>query len=232
MKAAGNAANGVVFPVRTAAVWGGEAPGMAIVREISQDVRRDRQRLSPGPLHRRHLLRAAHEGGDGLGGRERRQSPAEASERACTRRRTGCRTASKASACPRPGPRRSSRHADRRPLPREGRGATEASVEELMRSRTIELEQVTTIDLPRKRNGSAGKAGSHRRLRPAFTPGRSAATNVTPSGRRRRAAARGQQHRGRLQRRDPGAARPVSLQVPKARSWPCSAPTGRASRPR
>jgi branched-chain amino acid transport system substrate-binding protein len=36
MKAAGSAANGVVFPVRTGAVWGGEAPGMAQVREISR----------------------------------------------------------------------------------------------------------------------------------------------------------------------------------------------------
>jgi branched-chain amino acid transport system substrate-binding protein len=36
MKAAGAAANGVVFPVRTATVWGQEAPGMATVREISR----------------------------------------------------------------------------------------------------------------------------------------------------------------------------------------------------
>ncbi len=36
MKAAGTAANGVVFPVRTAAVWGQDAPGMRAVREISR----------------------------------------------------------------------------------------------------------------------------------------------------------------------------------------------------
>jgi branched-chain amino acid transport system substrate-binding protein len=36
MKAAGEAANGVVFPVRTGAVWGGNAPGMNTVREISR----------------------------------------------------------------------------------------------------------------------------------------------------------------------------------------------------
>jgi branched-chain amino acid transport system substrate-binding protein len=35
MKAAGAAANGVVFPVRTGAVWGGNAPGMENVRAIS-----------------------------------------------------------------------------------------------------------------------------------------------------------------------------------------------------
>jgi branched-chain amino acid transport system substrate-binding protein len=36
MKAAGAAANGVVFPLRTAVSWGGDAPGMANVRAISQ----------------------------------------------------------------------------------------------------------------------------------------------------------------------------------------------------
>ena len=36
MKAAGTAANGVVFPVRTAVVWGQEAPGMTMARQISR----------------------------------------------------------------------------------------------------------------------------------------------------------------------------------------------------
>lgn len=36
MKAAGAAANGVVFPVRTSAVWGQNAPGMATVQAISR----------------------------------------------------------------------------------------------------------------------------------------------------------------------------------------------------
>jgi branched-chain amino acid transport system substrate-binding protein len=36
MKAAGAAANGVVFPVRTAVVWGQEAPGMTNVQAISR----------------------------------------------------------------------------------------------------------------------------------------------------------------------------------------------------
>jgi branched-chain amino acid transport system substrate-binding protein len=36
MKAAGAAANGVVFPVRTGAVWGQDAPGMNTLREISR----------------------------------------------------------------------------------------------------------------------------------------------------------------------------------------------------
>ena len=36
MKAAGTAANGVVFPVRTSTVWGQEAPGMETMREVSR----------------------------------------------------------------------------------------------------------------------------------------------------------------------------------------------------
>ncbi len=36
MKAAGTAANGVVFPVRTEAVWGGAGPGMDTIRAISR----------------------------------------------------------------------------------------------------------------------------------------------------------------------------------------------------
>ena len=35
-KAAGEAANGVVFPVRTGIVWNGDAPGMATLKEISK----------------------------------------------------------------------------------------------------------------------------------------------------------------------------------------------------
>ncbi len=36
MKAAGTAANGVIFPVRTEAVWGGTGPGMETIRAISR----------------------------------------------------------------------------------------------------------------------------------------------------------------------------------------------------
>src|SRR6202040_3183212 len=106
-KAAGDAADGVIFPLRTAVGWGGNAPGMKTVMEISkmsdptgkvyrpvhyiagvcsalrsdlpvahggrlgrqraghedrdgnlQNVRSDRQSLSPGALHRRGLLGA------------------------------------------------------------------------------------------------------------------------------------------------------------------------------
>ncbi|MFL5071852.1 MAG: ABC transporter substrate-binding protein [Xanthobacteraceae bacterium] len=35
-KAAGEAADGVVFPLRTAVIWGGDAPGMKTLREVSK----------------------------------------------------------------------------------------------------------------------------------------------------------------------------------------------------
>ena len=49
MKAAGAAANGVVFPVRTATVWGGQAPGMANVEAISRGS--DPQGQAYRPVH-------------------------------------------------------------------------------------------------------------------------------------------------------------------------------------
>jgi branched-chain amino acid transport system substrate-binding protein len=36
MKAAGSAANGVLYPVRTSAIWTDKAPGMALMREVSK----------------------------------------------------------------------------------------------------------------------------------------------------------------------------------------------------
>jgi len=36
MKAAGSAANGVVYPVRTSAIWTDKAPGMALMRDVSK----------------------------------------------------------------------------------------------------------------------------------------------------------------------------------------------------
>ena len=59
-KTAGDAADGVVFPLRTAVTWGGNAPGMKTVHGNLQNVRPDRQGLSAGALHRRRLQRALH----------------------------------------------------------------------------------------------------------------------------------------------------------------------------
>ena len=49
-KAAGDAADGVVFPLRTAVTWGGDAPGMKTVRGDLEDVRSVRH-APIGPVH-------------------------------------------------------------------------------------------------------------------------------------------------------------------------------------
>ena len=76
-KTAGDAADGVIFPLRTAVAWGGNAPGHEDRDGNFQDERPDRQGLSPGALHRRRLLGALHEGGAGLGREERRRDRRE-----------------------------------------------------------------------------------------------------------------------------------------------------------
>ena len=79
-KTAGDAADGVIFPLRTAVAWGGNAPGMKTVMEISKMSDPIRQGLSPGALHRRRLLGALHEGSPGLGRQERRRDRRERRE--------------------------------------------------------------------------------------------------------------------------------------------------------
>ena len=152
MKAAGKAADGVVFPVRTGAVWGGEAPGMQTVKEVSKIS--DASGNAYRPVHyisgicSAYLMKEAMEWAAKNGGIYRRQ----ASSRACTRRRTGCRPAWKASAFPRPGPPEDHRGTTTVAIYRaKVSGATEASVDELVKAGTIKLEKVTSIDLPRKK---------------------------------------------------------------------------------
>ena len=79
-KAAGDAADGVVFPLRTAATWNGDAPGMATLREISKLSDPIGHRVSAGALCGRRLHRALPEGGDGLGRAQRRRHRPERQE--------------------------------------------------------------------------------------------------------------------------------------------------------
>ena len=79
-KAAGAAADGVVFPLRTAVAWGGNAPGMKTLHGNLQDVGRGRYRLPSGALHRRRLHRALHEGSRRMGRQERRRHRRERQE--------------------------------------------------------------------------------------------------------------------------------------------------------
>ena len=150
-KTAGDAADGVIFPLRTAVGWGGNAPGMKTVMEISKMSDPTGKVYRPGALHRRRLHRAVHEGSARLGRQERRRRPARTSPRASTRRPTGCRPAWKASAIPRPGPRRTIAGTLKVDLYRSKiSGATDGDINDLMAKGTIKLEKVKTVELPRK----------------------------------------------------------------------------------
>ena len=71
-----------------------------------EDVGSDRQGLSPRPLHRRRLQRRSTRRKRSTGPPRTAAPPARTSPRASTRRRIGCRPEWKASAIPRPGPKR------------------------------------------------------------------------------------------------------------------------------
>ena len=85
-----------------------------------QDLGRFRQRLPPGPLHLRHLLRLLHEGSDGMGGQERRHFRRQDQAGHVPEEGLG---AGRSGRCLRSldlDARRPSRHHDRCDLPRQG----------------------------------------------------------------------------------------------------------------
>ena len=148
-KTAGDAADGVVFPLRTAVSWGGDAPGMKTVMEISKmsdptgKVYRPVQYVAA--VCSAMYMKEAIEWAAQNGGTSARTSP-----RASTRRRTGCR-----------GPRRRlqsldldrqgpSRHAKVDLYRAKVSGATEGDLNDLMGKGTIKLEKIKTVELPRK----------------------------------------------------------------------------------
>ncbi|WP_207536925.1 ABC transporter substrate-binding protein [Sabulicella rubraurantiaca] len=154
MKAAGAAANGVVFPVRTAAVWGQEVPGMNQIRTISR--MSDQAGNAYRPVHYlagvcaamlmvEAMETAAADGGQITGVRirdgfyARRDWVPEGFQGVCA-------------------PSNFSNEDHRGTLAValyrsvvQG-DTTQASVDELMRSGTMRLEPVTTINLERRRD--------------------------------------------------------------------------------
>ncbi len=78
-KAAGDAANGMVFPVRTGIVWNGDAPGMATLSEISK-MSGSADTYRPVHYHGRGMLRHVHGRGDGMGGGQWRRDRPECAE--------------------------------------------------------------------------------------------------------------------------------------------------------
>ena len=79
-KTAGDAADGVVFPLRTAVSWGGDAPGMKTVMEISKMSDPTGKVYRPVHYIAGVCSRALHEGGDRLGRQERRRHRRERRE--------------------------------------------------------------------------------------------------------------------------------------------------------
>ena len=149
-KTAGEAADGVVFPLRTAVAWGGNAPGMKTVMEISKMSDADRQGLSSRALHRRRLHRAVHEGSAWNGPPRTAARPEKTSRRASTRKglgtgRNGGRLQSST------WTEKDHRGTLKVDLYRmKISGATDARLNDLVKNGSIKLEKVKTVDLPRK----------------------------------------------------------------------------------
>jgi branched-chain amino acid transport system substrate-binding protein len=149
-KAAGDAANGVVFPVRTAVAWGVDAPGMKTVMEISK--MSDPSGTTYRPVHyvaavctalyMKEAVEWAAKNGGATGpnvvkGFYHKKDWVPADMDGVCNPATWTET-------------------DHRPTTRveiyrmKVAGATDAPLNDLVRNGTIKLEKVKTIDLPRK----------------------------------------------------------------------------------
>src|SRR6201981_3984840 len=149
-KAAGDAANGVVFPVRTAVAWGVDAPGMKTVMEISKmsdpsgTTYRPSHYVAAGctALYMREAVEWAAKNGGATGpnvvkGFYHKKDWVPADMDGVCNPATWTET-------------------DHRPTTRveiyrmKVAGATDAPLNDLVKNGTIKLEKVKTIDLPRK----------------------------------------------------------------------------------
>jgi branched-chain amino acid transport system substrate-binding protein len=149
-KAAGDAANGVVFPLRTAVAWGVDAPGMKTVMEISK--MSDPSGTAYRPVHyvaavctalyMREAVEWAAKNGGATGpnvvkGFYHKKDWVPAGMDGVCNPATWTET-------------------DHRPTTRveiyrmKVAGATDAPLNDLVKNGTIKLEKVKTIDLPRK----------------------------------------------------------------------------------
>jgi branched-chain amino acid transport system substrate-binding protein len=151
MKAAGKAADGVVFPVRTGIVWGGDAPGMKTLREVSNIS--DFSGTAYRPVHylagacsafymKEAMDWAAQNGG--VTGPNIKKGMYQKKDWVPAGLEGVCNPSTWTAD-------------DHRGTTSVGiyrakvAGATEAGVDELVKSGTIKMEKVATIDLPRKK---------------------------------------------------------------------------------
>jgi len=152
MKAAGTAANGVVFPVRTAAVWGGSAPGMETLRAISRVS--DQSGNAYRPVHYLagacaamlmvEAMDTAAEGGGQVTG-ERIRNGFYARQDWVPRGFDGVCAPSTFTAQDHRGTMRVALY-----RARVGGDTSQGSVQELMAAGTMALQPVATINLPRR----------------------------------------------------------------------------------
>ncbi len=151
MKAAGKAADGVVFPVRTGIVWGGDAPGMKTLREVSNIS--DSSGTAYRPVHylagacsafymKEAMDWAAQNGG--VTGPNIKKGMYQKKDWVPAGLEGVCNPSTWTAD-------------DHRGTTSVGiyrakvAGATEAGVDELVKNGTIKMEKVATIDLPRKK---------------------------------------------------------------------------------
>jgi branched-chain amino acid transport system substrate-binding protein len=151
MKAAGKAADGVVFPVRTGAVWGGEAPGMQIVKEVSKISDATGNAYRPvhymsgicSAFYMKEAMEWAAKNG-GISGAKIKQGMYQKKDWVPA----GLEGVCVPSTWTPDDHRGTTTVAIYRA---KVSGVTEASVDELVKAGTIKLEKVTSIDLPRKK---------------------------------------------------------------------------------
>jgi branched-chain amino acid transport system substrate-binding protein len=152
MKAAGPAASGVVFPVRTAAVWGQDAPGMATMRAISRSS--DPNGTAYRPVHYLagscaallmvEAMETAAQGGGQVTG-ERIRDGFYARQNWVPAGAEGVCAPSSFTNTDHRGTLRVALY-----RARVTSDTSQGSVDELMRAGTMRLEPVTVIELPRR----------------------------------------------------------------------------------
>ena len=151
MKAAGKAADGVVFPVRTGAVWGGEAPGMQTVKEVSKISDASGNAYRPvhyisgicSAFYMKEAMEWAAKNG-GISGAKIKQGMYQKKDWVPAGLEGVCVPSTWT-----PEDHRGT--TTRGDLPRQGLRRYRSTVDELVKAGTIKLEKVTSIDLPRKK---------------------------------------------------------------------------------
>ncbi|HYD31287.1 MAG TPA: ABC transporter substrate-binding protein [Azospirillaceae bacterium] len=150
MKAAGAAANGVVFPVRTGAVWGGDAPGMKTVQAVSKMTDATGNAYRPvhyipavcSAFYMKEAMEWAAKNG-GITGPNIKKGMYQKKEWVPAGLEGVCE--------PSTWTENDHRGTTKVNLYRAAvSGATEAPVDQLVKSGAVKLEKVATVDVPRK----------------------------------------------------------------------------------